>query len=383
METASAVATASAVDSVPQAEDEMPLGARRSRSRWAVKLGPAAAIIFVALIVLAVGVYCGAGSYNNVWHLALRHPRIQLPRWVPIGIDGSLLAAVLADIVATWLKHPVWFLRYVARIFASGTIAANMIAGWPDPVAVFIDCFPPVVIMTIVEAVRYILLRKHKQARRAAGRGDPIPLARWVLAFPSTFMLKRRMALWGEESFTRAVMVEVRRRQAIAKLQEHYEITGRWARRAWKKHVPSDLVWLLSTGNLIEDACARVEKITAPDEGLDGSGQQAADGSAAGSRNQARRGSRNQPGTGSGTRREPRTGATPEPAAGTGSGNRAMSDVELLTEARRIVAARRADRGKDPSAAELAVALGKRKTVALDLLRTIRSERPGAEAEAR
>lgn len=332
-----------------------------------------AAVVLAAALALAVFVYGAAGSYDSVWHLAAEH-RVQLPRLVPVGIDGGLVLAVLTDIVLTWTGQPLWWLRAAARGFVAGSVAANAAAGWPDPIAVFLHCFAPVIVLMVTEAGRAALLRKHAEAD---GR-DPIPLARWLVSPLPTAAMWRRMVLWGVKSYAKAVTAEVSRRRAIVQLRVRYG-------RRWRKHAPGDLVWLLRTGNQLEEACARVADITTPGAGARSGGNQGT-----GNRRNHGRGNRNR-GTGSrgGTGNR---GNGNNPAwnrnRGTGAGrpaNTADLDPVLLAEARRRAAEHRQQNGREITVTELALALGRRKSLAGELLRAVRDSAPqdGPASEAR
>jgi hypothetical protein len=330
-------------------------------TKWQI----AAALSTVAVAV-AVFVYGAAGSYNSVWNLAVEH-HVPLPRLVPLGVDGGLVLAVLTDIVVTWIGQPLWWLRIATRGFVSGSVAANAAAGWPDPIAVFLHCFAPVIVLLVTEAGRAALLRKHAEAD---GR-DPIPLARWFASPLATPALWRRMALWGVKSYAKAVTAEVSRRQAIMQLQQHYG-------HRWRKAAPGDLVWLLKTGNRLEEACARVAAMTAPQDGTGNPGTRAGRGKKAGTGSRST-GTRSRSGTGkhSGNRGH----GNPRGSRGTGTGagwpgNRAAAapDPVLLADVARRIAEHRERHGREITVAELAIALGRRKAVAGELLRAARAQ---------
>jgi hypothetical protein len=341
---------------------------RRRLSRWQAWAG-------VLTIALALGVfaYGAAGSYDSVFHLAERH-KVPLPRLVPIGVDGGLVLALLADIVLTWIRQPIWWLRDAARTLVGGSVIANAAAGWPDPIAVFLHCFAPLIVLLITEAGRTALLRKNAEDD---GR-DGIPLVRWLASPLATAALWRRMALWGLKSYAAAVTAEVSRRQAIMQLQQHYG-------HQWRKLAPGDLVWLLRTGNRLQEACARVGAITAADSET-GTGNQAA-----GNRNR-------RSGSGTGNRRpaKPRTGTGNHRKAKSPRGNpdtgtsrpRARNqanpepDHALLADVRRRMEDHRQRHGREMTAAELAIAIGRRKATALELMRAARAREPQPAAKA-
>lgn len=329
------------------------------------------ALAATIILALALFVYAAAGSYQSVSGLAATH-HVPLPGWVPLGIDGSLILALLADIVLTWIGHPIWWLRAATRGFVAGSVAANAAAGWPDPVAVFLHCFAPIIVLLVTEAGRIPMLRSHRAVRRrkrAEDGHDPIPLARWLAAPASTLVMWRRMALWGVRSYTQAVTAEVTRRKAIVQLRVHYG-------RRWRKHAPGDLVWLLRTGNRLEEACARVAAITEPEAGTagnHGTGTSRDKKPGTGNRNRRTRNSRH-----GGNRRGPAGNRN----AGTGTGNQdadEATDPVLLADVRRRIAEHRQKHGRELTVDELRAAIHTRKSVAARALRDARKAGPDAQ----
>jgi hypothetical protein len=166
-----------------------------------------------------------------------------------VGIDGGLVGVVTLDLVLAWTGQPVGWLRQLARLLTVGTVAANVSAGWPDPVAVGLHSAAPVMLLVMVEAGRAVLLRRVGYASGSAR--DRIPLGRWVLSPVRTWLLWRRMVLWRITSYPWALEVELSLRTACVRLRVRYG-------RRWKRKAPADLVWMLRTGVSSEEACARV-----------------------------------------------------------------------------------------------------------------------------
>lgn len=166
--------------------------------------------ISVALGLVVFG-YGMAGSYVTVSDLAARRG---VPRaaFVPAGIDGGLVSVVVLDLVLVWVGTPVGWLRQVVRLLSVGTVVANAVSGWPDPVAVGLHAAAPVMVLAMVEAGRTVLLRR-LGAQQGTVR-DSIPLIRWALAPWRTALLWRRMVLWQITSYRTAVdlKVEIRAR---------------------------------------------------------------------------------------------------------------------------------------------------------------------------
>lgn len=230
---------------------------RREKRDWRW-LKPAVVAVVVLAVALGLGIYAAAASYESVSGLAGQH-HVPLHRWYPIGLDGGLIGVTLIDLALTWMRQPLWWLRWIARLFALGTVAANGIAGWPDPVGIILRVWPSVLFVVVVEAGRAVLLRRIKKERQAAEpkrkERDRIPLARWFLAFRPTFDLWKRMKLWRIRSYTVAIRTELARQQAVVKLAEHY------APYDWRRDAPQDLVWMLDTGVRIDEALTRVSAL--------------------------------------------------------------------------------------------------------------------------
>jgi hypothetical protein len=210
-------------------------------------------VFLVSVVALVLIAYGAAASYDNLWHLALSRG-VPLPRLMPVGLDGGLVGTVALDLVLTWIGYPLWWLRTVARLFALGTVAANALAGWPNPVGMFLRVAAPALIVIITEALRAVLL---KRRREQAGNGR-IPAARWVLAFRSTFSLWRRMKLWGVTDYAEGLATEMQRLQAVESLTVLYR------GKDWREQVPGDLAWMLTQGVFMDKALNRVAELTAP-----------------------------------------------------------------------------------------------------------------------
>jgi hypothetical protein len=229
---------------------------RETRDRtWAKS---ALVAVIVVIVALGLAAYAAAASYESVSGLAAQH-NVPLHRWYPLSLDGGLVGVTLMNLALLWMEQPLWWLRWIARAFAFGTIAANALAGWPDPTGIMLRVWPSVLFVVVVEAAHAILMRHLKRKRQAEQpkrkERDRIPLARWFLARRSTFELWKRMKLWRIRSYSVAVRTELSRQQAVVRLAEHY------APGDWHHDAPQDLVWMLETGVRIDEALARVGKL--------------------------------------------------------------------------------------------------------------------------
>lgn len=202
-----------------------------------------AGAIGLATMLTAYGI---AGSYETISRKAVE-VGVPLPRLVPIGIDGGLVGVVVLDLVLAWTAHPIGWLRQLARLLAVGTVAANVSAGWPDPVAIGLHAIAPLMLLVMVEAGRTVLLRR---AGLTAGCvRDRIPWGRWLLSPWPTFLLWRRMVLWQITSYRAA---QLRRTRTL--LRVHFG-------RQWKRKAPADLLWMLGIAPFAEEAHSQLHAL--------------------------------------------------------------------------------------------------------------------------
>jgi hypothetical protein len=128
----------------------------------------------IAAVVLSIGLgavvagYGLAGSYLSISELANRHD-VPLAWLVPAGIDGGLVAVVVLDLVLTWIGASVGWLRQLVRGLSVGTVMANAIAGWPDPVAVGLHGAAPLMLLAMIEAGRGVLFRRIGEVHGSRG----------------------------------------------------------------------------------------------------------------------------------------------------------------------------------------------------------------------
>lgn len=221
--------------------------------------GQAAAVVLSVGLGVVVAGYGLAGSYVTVSELAARHD-VPLAGWVPIGLDGGLVAVVVLDLVLTWIGTPVGWLRQLVRVLSTGTVVANAVTGWPDPVATGLHVAPPLILLAMIEAGRTVLLCRIGQAHGT--RREPIPLIRWLLAPWRKLLLWRRMALWRITSYRAAIDTELQLRHAITLLQTRYG-------RRWRRHAPADLVWMLRTGVGAAEVCEQVRVLVGVEDDVE------------------------------------------------------------------------------------------------------------------
>lgn len=98
-------------------------------------IGQRLALGMAVIMALVLAAYGAVGSYSTISDAAAR-AGVPFPQLVPIGIDGGLVGVVALDLILAWTGHPIGWLRQLTRLLTIGTVAANIAAGWPDPLAV-------------------------------------------------------------------------------------------------------------------------------------------------------------------------------------------------------------------------------------------------------
>ncbi|MFG2211561.1 DUF2637 domain-containing protein [Streptomyces sp. NPDC048638] len=183
-------------------------------------------VIAGAALIAAIGF---TGSYTAVRELAEKKGFGSFSVVFPIGIDAGIVVLLALDLLLTWIRIPFPLLRQTAWVLTTATIAFNGAAAWPDALGVGMHAVIPVLFVVAVEAARHAVGRiaditadKHMEGVR---------LTRWLLAFPSTFRLWRRMKLWELRSYDEVIRLEQDRLVYQARLRARYG-------RAWRRRAP-------------------------------------------------------------------------------------------------------------------------------------------------
>ena len=172
---------------------------------------------------------------------------------VPVGVDVGILALISAGILLEWLAMPMPALRYVAMTFMGASVWLNVSAAHGSATGAVGHAALPVLFIACIEAIRHAVRRTAGMANGTVR--DGIPFARWILAFPSSFKMFRRMVLQRINSYPQAAALEVSRRHAIAQLRAMHG-------PQWRRVAPGDLVWMLEKGVSVADAITRVAELT-------------------------------------------------------------------------------------------------------------------------
>ncbi|HEX5568478.1 MAG TPA: DUF2637 domain-containing protein [Streptomyces sp.] len=183
-------------------------------------------VVAGAVVIAAIGF---AGSYAAVRDLAEQKGFGRFAPFFPIGVDAGIVVLLALDLLLTWIRIPFPMLRQTAWLLTAATIAFNGAAAWPDPLGVGMHSVIPVLFVVTVEAARHAIGRI---ADITADRHmEGVRLARWLLAFPSTFRLWRRMKLWELRSYDQVIRMEQDRLVYEARLRARYG-------RGWKRRAP-------------------------------------------------------------------------------------------------------------------------------------------------
>nr|WP_258396723.1 DUF2637 domain-containing protein [Streptomyces sp. Amel2xB2] len=185
-----------------------------------------AVVVIGAVTIAAIGF---AGSFAAVRDLAARKGFGAFAPFFPIGIDAGIVVLLALDLLLTWIRIPFPLLRQTAWLLTAATIAFNGAAAWPDALGVGMHAVIPVLFVVSVEAARHAIGRI---ADITADRHmEGVRISRWLLAFPSTFRLWRRMKLWELRSYDEVIRMEQERLVYEARLHAHYG-------RGWRRKAP-------------------------------------------------------------------------------------------------------------------------------------------------
>ncbi|WP_097967339.1 DUF2637 domain-containing protein [Streptomyces sp. or20] len=159
---------------------------------------------------------------------------------VPVGMDVSIPVFSVANLLLIRMDMALAWVRFVPWILTLVTCGLNVSAGQGLWAKVAHGTMP---LLWVV----FSEIGAHVYASRIGAvtgrRMDKIRASRWLLAFPSTFALWRRMTLWEVTSYADALARERERLLARAELREHHG-------RRWRSQTPRRERVLLKLGEL-------------------------------------------------------------------------------------------------------------------------------------
>lgn len=159
---------------------------------------------------------------------------------VPVGMDVAIPVFSVANLLLIRMDMPLTWVRSVPWVLTLVTCGLNVSAGQGLWAKVAHGTMP---LLWVV----FSEIGAHIYASRIGAvtgrRMDKIRASRWLLAFPSTFALWRRMTLWEVTSYADALTRERERLLARAELRERHG-------RRWRSQTPRRERVLLKLGEL-------------------------------------------------------------------------------------------------------------------------------------
>ncbi|WP_433572834.1 DUF2637 domain-containing protein [Streptomyces sp. CA-251247] len=192
-----------------------------------------------ALSAAGVGALGLVASFDAVSVAAARWGFVS-PWMLPVGIDVAIPVFTVANLLLIRMDMALAWVRFVPWALTLITCGLNVAAGQGMWAKVAHGTMPLLwVVFSEIGAHVYAVRIGAATGRRM----DKIRFGRWLLAFPSTFALWRRMTLWEVTSYAVALEREKERQLARAELREIYG-------RRWRKRTPQRTRVLLRLGEL-------------------------------------------------------------------------------------------------------------------------------------
>ncbi|MGW3423352.1 DUF2637 domain-containing protein [Streptomyces phaeochromogenes] len=162
------------------------------------------------------------------------------PWMLPVGIDVSIPVFTVANLLLIRMDMALAWVRFVPWVLTLITCGLNVAAGHSLSAKVAHGTMPLLwVVFSEIGAHVYAVRIGAATGRRM----EKIRFSRWLLAFPSTFALWRRMTLWEVTSYSEALTREKERQLARADLRERYG-------RKWRSKTPRRERVMLRMGEL-------------------------------------------------------------------------------------------------------------------------------------
>ncbi|MDH2387735.1 DUF2637 domain-containing protein [Streptomyces sp. HNM0663] len=192
-----------------------------------------------ALAAAGVGALGLIASFDAVSAAALRWGFGE-PWMLPVGIDVAIPVFTVANLLLIRMDMALAWVRFVPWVLTLVTCGLNVAAGHGVWAKVAHGTMPLLwVVFSEIGAHIYAVRIGAATGRRM----EKIRFSRWLLAFPSTFALWRRMTLWEVTSYSEALQREKERQLARADLRERYG-------RKWRSKTPRRERVMLRMGEL-------------------------------------------------------------------------------------------------------------------------------------
>ncbi|PTH87479.1 hypothetical protein C9J60_16355 [Streptomyces sp. A244] len=192
-----------------------------------------------ALAAAGVGALGLISSFDAVSEAAARWGFGE-PWMLPVGIDVAIPVFTVANLLLIRMDMALAWVRFVPWVLTLVTCGLNVAAG-PGVWAKVAHGTMPLLWVVFSEIGAHIYAVRIGAA--TGRRMEKIRFSRWLLAFPSTFALWRRMTLWEVTSYTEALTREKERQLARADLRERYG-------RKWRSKTPRRERVMLRMGEL-------------------------------------------------------------------------------------------------------------------------------------
>ncbi|MGW2721015.1 DUF2637 domain-containing protein [Streptomyces sp. NPDC001492] len=200
------------------------------------ELGLAGVGAFAAAAVGALGLI---SSFDAVSAAAVSWG-FHSPWMLPVGIDVAIPVFTVANLLLIRMDMALAWVRFVPWVLTLITCGLNIAAGRSLSAKVAHGTMPLLwVVFSEIGAHIYAVRIGAATGRRM----EKIRFSRWLLAFPSTFALWRRMTLWEVTSYSEALAREKERQLARADLREQYG-------RKWRSKTPRRERVMLRMGDL-------------------------------------------------------------------------------------------------------------------------------------
>ncbi|MEU8743074.1 DUF2637 domain-containing protein [Streptomyces parvulus] len=192
-----------------------------------------------ALAAAGVGALGLISSFDAVSAAAARWG-FHVPWMLPVGIDVAIPVFTVANLLLIRMDMALAWVRFVPWALTLITCGLNVAAGQGMWAKVAHGTMPLLwVVFSEIGAHIYAVRIGAATGRRM----EKIRFSRWLLAFPSTFALWRRMTLWEITSYSDALAREKERQLARADLRERYG-------RKWRSKTPRRERVMLRMGDL-------------------------------------------------------------------------------------------------------------------------------------
>ncbi|MFC8345224.1 DUF2637 domain-containing protein [Streptomyces sp. NPDC057280] len=208
-----------------------------------------------ALAAAGVGALGLISSFDAVSAAALRWGFGE-PWMLPVGIDVAIPVFTVANLLLIRMDMALAWVRFVPWVLTLITCGLNIAAGQSLSARVAHGTMPVLwVVFSEIGAHIYAVRIGAATGRRM----EKIRFSRWLLAFPSTFALWRRMTLWEITSYSEALAREKERQLARADLRERYG-------RRWRSQTPRRERVMLRMGDLAPTTALPVDPEPEPEQ---------------------------------------------------------------------------------------------------------------------